>query len=147
MKNLDLLHGTFLSKAIGSGELLELFGWLVIIDYRLFLIPCEYGDDYRSGEKIEFFESAVIFSISDKVLPLGGGDSFIFHKAKVVGRLIGTSPPKVSPVRIVVEDRSLGSIEVCIEDEAMDRNKIRYSDFLKSRGASDSADWLDIYKD
>ncbi|UMZ12296.1 hypothetical protein I9018_00885 [Pseudomonas sp. MPFS] len=146
MKNLDLLHDKFLSKAVDGGELLELFGWLVIIDYSLFLIPCEYGADYRSGEKIEFCESEVIFSIADKVLPLGGGDSFIFHKAKVLGRLMDTSPPKVSPVRIVVEDRSLGSIEVCLEDEAMDRNKIRYSEFLKNRGTSDSADWLDIYK-
>ncbi|WP_409297478.1 hypothetical protein [Pseudomonas sp. KCJK8993] len=70
MKTLGFLYEKFFCKPIDEDGAVEIAGWLVIIDFRLFLIPLEYCDNYKYGEKIEFFESEFMLSIVDKILPL-----------------------------------------------------------------------------
>ncbi|UNM22265.1 hypothetical protein K0P33_12765 [Pseudomonas sp. ArH3a] len=77
---------------MNTGDIVELEGWLVIIDYKLLLMPENYSESYENGEKIEMSNPEIMFSVMDEILPLAGGKSFIFHKSKVSGGLIDLSP-------------------------------------------------------
>ncbi|WP_123406362.1 hypothetical protein [Pseudomonas frederiksbergensis] len=99
------------------GDIVELEGWLVIIDYKLFLMPENYSESYEDGEKIEMSNPEIMFSVMDEILPLGGGKSFIFHKSKVLGGLIELSPMKIKPTALSVEERGRGFISIDIEGD------------------------------
>jgi hypothetical protein len=124
------------------GDVVELDGWLVIIDYRLFLIPENYSESYEDGEKIEMSNPEIMFSVMDEILPLAGGKSFIFHKSKVSGVLIELSPIKIKPTALSVEERGRGFISIDIEGD-VEKHKAQYEDFLKTRQNVKSGDWLD----
>lgn len=124
------------------GDIVELDGWLVIIDYKLFLIPENYSKNYEDGEKIEMSNPAIMFSVMDEILPLAGGKSFIFHKSKVSGVLIELSPMKIELTALSVEERGRGFISIDIERD-VEKYKARYEDFLKMRQKVKSGDWLD----
>lgn len=125
------------------GDIVELDGWLVIIDYRLFLIPENYSENYEDGEKYELSSPEIIFSVMDVVLPLGGGKSFIFHKAKVSGVVMGVLPVKIKPVVLSVAERGRGFVSVDVADSNLERYRSRYEEFLKKGYNIQSADWLD----
>ncbi|OBY90952.1 hypothetical protein A6723_022300 [Pseudomonas sp. AU11447] len=125
------------------GDLVELEGWLVIIDYKLFLIPDEFSEDYESGEKIEISRPEIIFSIIEKVLPLAGGKSFIFHKSKLSGVLTGDFPVKISPVSLLVEERGQGFVCIDLEGDNFETYKAQYEEFVKGKRGVGSSDWID----
>ncbi|MCD9568839.1 hypothetical protein [Pseudomonas protegens] len=139
MESPEALYNGLLIRPVGGG-LVELTGWLVIIDYRLFIV----ADAHDKAKRIEFFDSAVVFSVEEKISPLGGGGSFIFHRAKVVGWLVEAKPPKIKPVTLNVEERT-GEV-VSIDLESKSSNKARYDEFLRHRDVISSVDWLDFYK-
>lgn len=60
------MYDDFLILPAG-GALVELTGWLVIIDYRLFIV----ADARDKSKKIEFFDSAVIFFCGGKDFSFG----------------------------------------------------------------------------
>ncbi|MBP0943708.1 hypothetical protein V2K16_26900 [Pseudomonas alliivorans] len=124
------------------GDIVELDGWLVIIDYKLFLIPENYAESYEGGEKIEMSNPEMMFSVIDEILPLAGGKSFIFHKSKVSGVLIELSPMKIKPTALFVEERGNGFISIDIECD-VEKHKARYEEFLKKRRNVGFGDWLD----
>ncbi|CRN00617.1 hypothetical protein [Pseudomonas sp. 34 E 7] len=124
------------------GDIVGLEGWLVVIDYKLFLIPENYSESYEDGEKIEISNPEIMFSVMDEILPLAGGKSFIFHKSKVSGVLIEHSPMKIKPTALSVEERGHGFISIDIEGN-VEKNKARYEDLLKKRQNVKSGDWLD----
>lgn len=140
-------YSDFFNRFVGSEGLIELAGWLVIIDYGLFLISEKYVGDYRQAERIEVSDSAVIFSVIDRVFPLGGGESFLFHKAKVIGWLVETTPLKIVPVELVVEERGRGFVSISLQEEDMEKNRVRYESFLKNKEIANPVDWLDFYRD
>lgn len=127
------------------GELVELEGWLVIIDYKLFLIPDAFSEDYESGEKIEISRSEIIFSILERVLPLAGGKSFIFHKSKLSGVLTVDVPAKISPVSLLVEERGQGFVCIELEGDKFETYKSQYEEFVKSKRGVDPSDWIDLF--
>ncbi|VXB91913.1 conserved hypothetical protein [Pseudomonas sp. 8BK] len=124
------------------GDIVELEGWLVIIDYKLFLIPENYSENYEGGEKIEMSNPEIMFSVMDEILPLAGGKSFIFHRSKVSGVLIELSPMKIKPATLSVEERGRDFISIDIHGD-VEKHKARYEDFLKKRQKIKSGDWLD----
>lgn len=125
------------------GELVDLDGWLVIIDCRLFLIPNSHLEDYESGEKIEVSSPEIIFSIMDEILPLAGGKSFIFHKSKISGFLMAGSPKKIKPLELFVQERGGDFIAINVDDCTIRKYRDRYEDFLNAGQKIKSNDWLD----
>ncbi|MGN2436278.1 hypothetical protein ACTABW_12175, partial [Pseudomonas syringae] len=71
----------FYHSVVGDNEVIKISGWLVIIDYRLFVIPEDYVGDYKNSARIEFFDWAVVFRWRIRFFHYGGGESFIFHRA------------------------------------------------------------------
>jgi hypothetical protein len=126
-----------------NGELVDLDGWLVIIDYRLFLIPNSYPEDYEGGEKIEVSSSEIIFSIMDKILPLAGGRSFIFHKSRISGFLMAGLQKKIKPLKLFVQERGGDYLAIDVDERTIEKYKARYEDFFNAGRRVESDDWLD----
>ena len=128
---------------MGVGDFVEFEGWLVIIDYRLFIIPSDYSENYEEGERVEISSPELIFSVIDKVHPLGGGKSFIFHRAKVSGVLVGELIKKIKPAVLLVEERGVGFVSISVDEEDLKRYQVQYEEFLSKRAENNSGDWLD----
>ena len=82
----------------------EVVGWLVIIDAKLFLLDEDLVDPYVESKKIQISEPLIAYSVRDAISPLGGGKSFVFHKAKIVGVLDGQPPLKIKVQDLIVEN-------------------------------------------
>lgn len=125
------------------GDVVELEGWLVVIGFRLFLVPEEYSENYEEGDRVEISRPEIMFSIMDKILPLGGGKSSIFHRARIAGVLEYVLPAKVKVTSIFVEERGGGFICIDLEDDSLEKNKARYDEFIRKNQSIKSDDWLD----
>lgn len=128
---------------MGVGDVVELEGQLVIIDFKLFLVPEECSGNYEQGGRVEISRPEIIFSIMDKILPLGGGRSFIFHRARVAGIIENVLPIQVKATAIFVEERGVGFVCIDLEDDTLEKNKPRYDEFLRKSLNVKSDDWID----
>ena len=72
---------------------------------------------------------------------------FLFHKAKVIGWLFDTNPLKIDPVELVVEERGRGFVSISLQEEDMEKNRVRYEIFLKNKENANPVDWIDFYRD
>ena len=62
------------------GDIVELEGWLVIVDYKLVLMPENYSESYEGGEKVEISNPEIMFSVkrisaSSRAKPFNGSVS------------------------------------------------------------------------
>lgn len=118
----------------------ELSGWLVIIDNELYLLEENLCEDYKQSLKIKLSDRNIIYAIRQKILPLGGGESFIFHKAKVTGFLqFGVSPEIVARSLYIQERGHDDMIAIDITQNAISNGKKQYEaalkfDFFKEMG-------------
>lgn len=125
------------------GACVDLQGWLVIINHRLFLVPENYCENYAEGDRYEISRPEIIFAVAELVLPLGGGKSFIFHRSKLSGIVVSDSPIKINPVYLSVEERGRGYICIDVAAASLDRYRERYEDFCEKGRSVNSNDWLD----
>ncbi|MGY4641085.1 hypothetical protein [Pseudomonas sp. TE24901] len=137
------LHKDVISGVAHEGCAVELVGWLVIIDWALFLIPEDYVDDYEHDLRIEVAQPEIIFAVARKILPLGGGRSFIFHKAKLAGVVTSTGPLKVELTALSVQERNAEYCSINLSQSDMREHKVSYDAFLQGRKDIESRDWLD----
>lgn len=128
---------------MGAGDVIELEGQLVIIDFKLFLAPEECSENYEQGDRVEISRPEIMFSIMDKILPLGGGRSSIFHRARISGVIESVLPIKVKATSMFVEERGGGFVCIGLEDDTLEKNKPRYDEFLRKNQGVKSDDWLD----
>jgi hypothetical protein len=125
------------------GACVDLQGWLVIVSHKLFLIPEAYSENYEDGERYEISRPEIIFAVAELVLPLGGGKSFIFHRSKLSGVVVGDSPIKIDPVFLSVEERGRGYISIDVAAASLDKYRERYQAFFEKGRSGNSNDWLD----
>ncbi|GAB7532017.1 hypothetical protein PS3A_44320 [Pseudomonas sp. 3A(2025)] len=124
------------------GDFFESAGWLAIIDFRLFLWPVNYSENDEVGSRVEISSPELIFAVIDKILPLGGGRSFVFHKSEALGFIIQLSPVKIKLTALSVEERGHGFFCVDVSDVSIESCRLRYQELLKSKNIK-SGDWLD----
>lgn len=124
----------------------ELTGWLVIIDYQLQLVQVEQAEQVEGcedDEKIEISEPEIIFSVLERILPLGGGKSFIFHRARICGVMMSGVRKSVKVISMSVEERGNGFISIDVEGSA-ERHRAKHQEFIR-KSEIESRDWLDYY--
>lgn len=124
----------------------EVTGWLLIIDYQLQLVQVEQAEQVEGcedDEKIEISEPEIIFSVLERILPLGGGKSFIFHRARICGVMMSGVRKLVKVFSMSVEERGNGFISIDVEGSA-ERHRTKYQEFIRKSGIK-SRDWLDYY--
>lgn len=123
-----------------AGVQIELSGWLVIIDDDLYLLEEKLPEDYKQAEKIKLSDRNIIYAVRQAILPLGGGESFVFHKAKVIGLLhTGISPEIIAISLYVLERGHEEMVSVDITPDTVSAAKTRYQaaldfDFFKEMG-------------
>lgn len=126
-----------------AGGSVVVTGWLIIIDFKLYLVQvgqAEQVENCESSQRIEVSEPEIIFSVLERILPLGGGNSFIFHRARVCGVMTSGVQRVIS---MSVEERGGGFVPIAIEGSA-ERHRVKYQEFINKRGIK-SSDWLDYY--
>lgn len=134
-----------IEQLIKSRGLVEVTGWLVVIDTELYVIEERFPDPYKSGKKIKIANSDIAFSVRDSISPLGGGKSFVFHRAKVIGFFSEEGGGAVFEVKALwLEDERSTFIEINLTSEYVELAKNKYPDLMK-RTSIDSNDWLDYF--
>lgn len=119
---------------------IELSGWLVIIDDDLYLLEEELPDDYKQAMKIRISDRNIVYAVRQAILPLGGGESFVFHKAKVVGLLHSGVSTEITATNLYIQERGHDELAaVDITPDGLSIAKTRYTealnfDFFKEMG-------------
>ncbi|WP_271103335.1 hypothetical protein [Pseudomonas tohonis] len=129
-----------------AGGYVVVTGWLIIIDFKLYLVQVDQAEQVEgceSSQRIEVSEPEIIFSVLERILPLGGGDSFIFHRARVCGVMMSGVQKSVKVISMSVEERGSGFISIDVEN-CIERHRARYQEFIRKREVK-SRDWLDYY--
>lgn len=84
----------------------EFHGWLVIINNDLYLLDEALDEkDYKNTPKVKITEHSLVYFLRQAVLPLGGGESFLFHKARIVGNLNFSPMPMLGVDKLSVQER------------------------------------------
>lgn len=118
----------------------ELDGWLVIIGDALYVLDEELPDDYKQAQRIKLTDWNIVYAVRQAILPLGGGESFVFHRAKVIGLLNMEIPPEVIASSLYIQEHGQDEfVAVDITQNAIDAGKARYEaalnfDFFKEMG-------------
>lgn len=125
---------------IAAGSKIELDGWLVIIGDDLYILDEDLPEDYKQASKIKLTDRDIVYAVRGAVLPLGGGESFVFHKAKIVGVLNMEISPEIIVFSLSIQERDSNEyVAVDITAEAINAGKARYEaalnfDFFKEMG-------------
>lgn len=135
----DFLESSIMASTVADVNV-DLDGWLTIIDADLYLLEKEPPEDYRKAIKIRISDWNIVYAIRQAILPLGGGESFVFHRARVVGLLrMGTSPV-IDVVSLYIQERGDNKmVPVDISQDAINTGRTRYEaalkfDFFKEMG-------------
>lgn len=118
----------------------ELEGWLVVINDELYLLEEELPEDYKQAVKIKISDRNIIYPVRQAILPLGGGESFVFHKAKVNGFLTVEVPVEIVVKNLRIQERGeLVFLPIDITQNAIAAAKACYEsalnfDFFKEMG-------------
>lgn len=118
----------------------ELSGWLVIIGDDLYMLDDDLPDNYEQAPKIKLADWNIVYAVRQAILPLGGGESFVFHRAKVSGLLNMEIPPQVIVSSLYIQERGQDEfVAVDITQNAISAGKARYKaalnfDFFKEMG-------------
>ena len=137
-----------ISKIVTSNfaSSVELIGWIVVIDKELFLLDYKYSKDYENSTMIKISDRHIMFCIRDKILPLGGGKSFLFHKAKIKGSLAISNRQTIEILteELFVEERGGSFIEIEIDSDSVKRSREKYEKSCVHPPDGWSGDWLDL---
>lgn len=123
-----------------SNRPIEVTGWLAIINNELYLLEENLREDYKESFKIKITEKSIIYALRGAVLPLHGGESFVFHKAKLIGYVNINPVPEICVEKLYIQERGeTEMISVDINKGALDTARKRYEavlafDFLKEMG-------------
>lgn len=120
-------------------------GWLVVINGELYLIENKYSDPYWSSGKVKISNSEIAFAVRGCISPLGGGASFIFHRAKLSGTVRNLPPVVMEVTEMKIEGDSSGEwVSVDISSKNIEECKLKYGDhILRSTSGDARGDWLD----
>lgn len=132
----------YAKKNISNIEKIDLSGWVVFIDEGLFLIEEDFEPDYKNCRKVEISDRDIAY-VLQKTLPLvGGGETFLFHKAKAIGKIIDSFNFTISLSELYVEGWSAELEKVDITKENIERCKANSSDLFDT--TKNIGNWFDV---
>ncbi|WP_434572526.1 hypothetical protein [Pseudomonas sp. Z3-8] len=132
-----------IKESILERETVNVSGWLVIIDFGLYVVGENYSEPFESGDKIRLLNSDIAYSVRDTVLPLGGGKSFIFHRVKIVG-FFDRGSGCFEVESMMLEDIPGRYVSINLSAEFIALAKAKFPG-LMDRSGIDSEDWIDYY--
>jgi hypothetical protein len=125
-----VLEDEAIATSAASAEI-ELSGWIVIMNDDLYILDDDLPEDYKQAPKIRLTDRDIIYAIRGEILPLGGGESFVFHKAKVIGVMHKGISPEIIASSLCVQERGSNEfVAVDITAPAISAGKARYESAL-----------------
>ncbi|BFN00769.1 hypothetical protein EN873_44795 [bacterium M00.F.Ca.ET.230.01.1.1] len=130
----------------------KMTGIIVIIDNELYLIDSDYADytkNYKQSIKIKLLNKDVAFLFREVILRYSGGESFIFHKATIDGKILSKENEIIiDPFFVTLEqdfpDNTTKLFHIRIDNDKIEflkKNRFPIFDFDKNS----SNDWLDYF--
>ncbi|MFZ2844893.1 hypothetical protein [Psychrobacter sp.] len=120
----------------------DLTGWIVFIDEGLYFIEENYEPNYKNCKRVRISNRDIAY-VLQKILPLvGGGETFLFHKAKISGKIISSPDLTIIPSEIYIEGWSSELEKVNISEENIKRCKSNSSELFDI--TEKSGYWFDI---
>lgn len=132
-----------IKASILSRKTVDVSGWLVIIDFGLYVIGENYSEPFEDNDKICLSNSDVAYSVRESILPLGGGKSFIFHRVKMSG-CFDKNTDVFEVKSMLLEDVPGKYVVINLDAEFIAQAKNKYPG-LMDRSGVDSRDWIDYY--
>lgn len=135
----DVLRSATMAASVEAGEI-EVSGWMVVIGDDLYILDEDFPEDYRRAPKLRVVERDVIYAVRRAILPLGGGESFVFHRVRVIGQLRVEIDPEITVSSLFIQERGSDDfISVDVTAESVKADKARYEaalnfDFFKEMG-------------
>jgi len=142
MDIVEVLDPSLMSQLIEEKAVIELAGWLVLLESRLYLFKSDISENYKNEEKVEVSNAEIAFPVIDSVSPLGGGDSPIFFRARLNGFLVDAPQPMIEVVLLSVEDQPKGFVYVDIDLGNIERLRSKHQSLLFKVPLASSWDWL-----
>ncbi|MCT7329674.1 hypothetical protein [Ralstonia mojiangensis] len=133
------------SNDIKVGQHVELSGWLVDKPEGLFLLGDHSPENYNYPQKIRITNGNIIYPILGIVPSLGGGQSLLFYRAKLVGTMIEKEGLGIHAERIFVQsNRDLDDFkEIPITPTIVEDYVKRHGDYKFSYQRNPLSDWMD----
>jgi hypothetical protein len=139
-----LFEGDHLSELVEGGAVYSLSGWLVIIGNELFILEESYAEPYEVSKKVRILNSDIVYAVRDRIYPLGGGKSFVFHRVKAIGRFVSVEDSTIDIESLCVYEKPAGFISIDIDSKNIELCKRKYGAYILNGGNSSSGDWLDL---
>lgn len=139
-----LFESDHLSELVKGGVVYSLSGWLVIIGDELFILEENYAAPYDISKKLRISNSDIAYAVRDRIYPLGGGRSFVFHRAKATGRFVSVEDSTIDIESLCVYEKPAGFISIDMDAKNIELCKRKYGAYIFNGGNSSSGDWLDL---
>lgn len=129
----------YLKTGNSNNEPVEITGHLVLVENRLILIDSSEINNFKAAKGICIDEQALKYVLRDMLLPLGG-ESSIFHKAKLVGVVRSDEVLSIRVQKMQVQERgNINFLDVDIEAKHIENCRLKYEpvegfDFFKEMG-------------
>lgn len=120
----------------------NLTGWIILMDNNLYLLEDNYKPDYKVCKKINIENRDIAYVLEKIVSPLGGTESFLFHRAIVSGMIVSFPDLTIIPSEIYVEGSNEGLEKVDISKENIERCKANSSDLFDT--TKNIGNWFDV---
>jgi len=126
-------------------EKVELAGWLTIVGSKLMLLDegCSSGN-FGKKDAIAIDNSNIVYAIRENILPLGGGESFVFHRVKVAGNLVHREFPCIYVSDICICEKGGVFLSIDISEASIEMAKKKYGEVFLRKNNNSSKDWLDF---
>lgn len=121
---------------------IDLTGWIILMDNNLYLLEDNYKPDYRVCKKINIENRDIAYVLEKIVSPLGGTESFLFHRAIVSGMIASFPDLTIIPSEIYVEGSNKELEKVDISKENIERCKANSSDLFDT--TKNIGNWFDV---
>ncbi|MFW2096470.1 hypothetical protein ACG9ZL_09555 [Acinetobacter sp. ULE_I057] len=142
VSDLIFLNIDYLEKKV------EVEGWLTILNNNLFFLDEVLQINYKDTVKLKISNRDIIYILNEKVIFPIGGESFLFHRASIIGYLKKLENELVLNVeKILLEEDSPNEknkkilIPIEINLESIEKAKKNNPNLLQENPSQDWLDW------
>ena len=130
-------------RNVMQDAIVELTGWIVLMNQALYLIEENYQPDYKLCKKVEISNRDIAYVLETVVSPLADFESFLFHEAKIRGKLISANNNLIiEPTKIYVEAWDKKLVKVDISNGNIEKSKFNKSDIFDT--TRNIGNWFDV---
>ena len=142
VSDLIFLNIDYLEKKV------EVEGWLTILNNNLFFLDEVLQINYKDTVKLKISNRDIIYILNEKVIFPIGGESYLFHRASIIGCLKKLENELVLNVeKILLEEDSPNEknkkilIPIEINLESIEKAKKNNPNLLQENPSQDWLDW------